>query len=76
MRDTVTMNGDKDINSDIRIHMGKSKFSKNEVRSINGVIMKKLFTIKYRVINNNSINIVRDRSITIKEGKTRDKEKE
>ena len=59
------MNGNKDSNSNICIHMSKSKFSKNEIRSTNGVIMKKLFTIKHSLINNNSIIINRGRSNNI-----------
>jgi len=57
--------------------MSKGKFPENEVRSINGIIMKKLFTIKYSMINNNSIHIIRDRGDTIEWGErwVRGKEK-
>lgn len=70
------MNGNKDSNSDICVYMGKSKFPKNEIRSINGVIMKKLFTIKHSMIDSNSISTNGGGGIVIRQkGETREKEK-
>jgi hypothetical protein len=53
-RDTMISN--KNGDDDIRIYMSKGKFSENEIRSANGIIMKNIFTIKFRVISNNSID--------------------
>ena len=44
------MNGYKDSTCNLLIYMSKSEFSKDEVRSINGLNMKKLFTFKLRMI--------------------------
>lgn len=53
---TTTMIGDKNDINNLRVLMGESEFPKNEIRPINGIIMKKLLTIKFRVISSNSIN--------------------
>jgi len=54
--------------------MSESEFPKDEVWSINGVIMKKLPTIKYSVINNNSISIDGSRGNNIKEKREKERE--
>jgi hypothetical protein len=75
------MNGNKDSNSDICVYMSKSEFSEDEIRSINGAIMKKLFTIEHRMVDSDSIDTNGRRSIVIRQGerkggKTREKERE
>lgn len=64
---TITMISSEDINSNICIYLSSSKFPKNEIRSTDGIIMKKLFTIKFRVINNNSIDISGGRGNNLRE---------
>ncbi len=65
---TITMISNKNINSNIPIYMSTSEFPKNEIRPTNGITMKKLFTIKFRVTNNNSVNNGGGRSNNIMSG--------
>lgn len=62
---TITMICNKNIASDICIYLSPSEFSKNEIRSANGIIMKELFTTEFRVISANSINNGGGRSISV-----------
>lgn len=59
------MIGPKDSNNDICVYMSARELSKNEIRSINGAIMKIVFTIKFRLISNNSKYINSDRGNNI-----------
>lgn len=56
---TITMISNKNNVGNIYILMSESKFPKNEIRSTDGITMKKLFTIKFSVTSNHSIYISR-----------------
>jgi hypothetical protein len=72
---TIAVISDKDNDNNICVFMSKSKFPKNEIRSTDGIAMKKLFTIKLSVVSNHSVDISRDRGVTINTGRTRREEK-
>lgn len=59
---TITMTSNKNRINDIRIYLSARKLPKNEIRPTNGLIMKIIFTIKFRMTSANSQHITRSRS--------------